>query len=74
MSAKTEQWKGRIKQAAGTLAGNKRLEREGRADRRAGEAKERLAKSKGRVARLVDEAADSLENVIDKAKGSRGRK
>lgn len=74
MSAKTEQWKGRIKQAAGSLTGNRRLEREGRADRRAGEAKERLAKTKGRVAGVIDDAADSLENAIDRAKGSRRRK
>jgi uncharacterized protein YjbJ (UPF0337 family) len=74
MSAKTEQWKGRIKQAAGSLTGNKRLEREGRADRRAGEAKERLAKAKGRVAGVIDDAADSLGNAIDRAKGSRRRK
>src|SRR5438094_780212 len=71
MSAKTEQWKGRIKQAAGSLTGNKRLEREGRADRRAGEAKERVAQAKNRVAEVIDEVADSIENAIDEARDPR---
>jgi uncharacterized protein YjbJ (UPF0337 family) len=50
MNTKTQQWKGRIKQAAGTLTGNKKLESEGRADRRA-------ADSLGDV---IDTATDSL--------------
>jgi uncharacterized protein YjbJ (UPF0337 family) len=56
MGAKTKQLKGRIKQAAGTLTGNHKLEREGRVDRRSGEARARL-----------DEATDKVEKVIDKA-------
>jgi uncharacterized protein YjbJ (UPF0337 family) len=56
MGARTEQLKGRIKQAAGTLTGNHKLEREGRVDRRSGEA----------IARL-DEATDKVEKVIHKA-------
>jgi uncharacterized protein YjbJ (UPF0337 family) len=74
MNTKTQQWKGRIKQAAGTLTGNKKLESEGRADRRAAEAKERLAKAKGKVEEVIDEAAKSLGDVIDTATGSLRRK
>jgi len=40
MSGKTDQAKGRVKQAAGTLVGDKRLENEGRVDRAAGKVKE----------------------------------
>jgi uncharacterized protein YjbJ (UPF0337 family) len=41
--------KGRIKQAAGDLSGNKRLKNEGRADR-----------AKGKVKDTVDKVADTL--------------
>jgi uncharacterized protein YjbJ (UPF0337 family) len=41
MSGKTEQAKGRAKEAAGVLVGDKRLEREGKVDRAAGRVKEK---------------------------------
>lgn len=44
MSGKTDQAKGRVKQAAGTLVGDKRLENEGRVDRAAGKVKEETGK------------------------------
>jgi uncharacterized protein YjbJ (UPF0337 family) len=74
MNTKAQQWKGRIKQAAGSLTGNKKLENEGRADRRAADAKERLAKAKGKVDEVIDEAAKSLEDAIDTATDSMRRK
>ncbi len=64
MSAKTKQWKGRIKQAAGTLTGSKKLEREGRADRLAGQTQERLDRAKGKVDKMIDKAADVLKGTI----------
>jgi uncharacterized protein YjbJ (UPF0337 family) len=73
MNTKARQWKGQIKQAAGSLTGNKKLEREGRADRRAAEAKDRLAKAKGKAHEVIDEAADSLGNAIDTATDSMRR-
>jgi uncharacterized protein YjbJ (UPF0337 family) len=42
MSGKTDQMKGRAKEAAGSLTGSKKLESEGKADRRGGEIKQRL--------------------------------
>lgn len=42
MGAKSDQVKGQVKDAAGSLTGDKDLESEGRADRRAGEAKEKV--------------------------------
>ena len=41
MSGKTDQIKGKAKQAAGVLAGDKRLEREGKLDRATGSIKEK---------------------------------
>jgi uncharacterized protein YjbJ (UPF0337 family) len=63
MGAKTDQMKGHVKEAAGSLTGDKDLESEGKADRRAGEAKEKL-----------DHARDKVDEVIDSAKGALHRK
>jgi len=63
MGAKTDQVKGQAKEVAGTLTGNKDLESEGKADRRAGEAKAKLG-----------HAEDKAEKLIDKAKDAHGRK
>ncbi|MFN8022741.1 MAG: CsbD family protein [Acidimicrobiales bacterium] len=52
-----DQAKGRIKQAAGDLAGDDQLKREGKADEFAGKAKDGL-----------DKAADKLRDVVDSAK------
>jgi uncharacterized protein YjbJ (UPF0337 family) len=41
--------KGRVKQAAGRLAGNKRLERQGRADRLSSKVKETVGRVRGRL-------------------------
>jgi uncharacterized protein YjbJ (UPF0337 family) len=61
MSAKTNQVMGRIKQAVGSLTGNKRLERDGRADRRSSEVKRRLTRAKGRVNELLDRAGNAVK-------------
>jgi uncharacterized protein YjbJ (UPF0337 family) len=53
MSGKTEQAKGRVKQAAGTLVGDKRLENEGRVDRAAGKVKEEAGKVVDKVKSAV---------------------
>lgn len=49
--------KGRVKEAAGDLTGNERLEREGKADQLAGKAKE-----------LIDDAKDKVDDAIDAVK------
>ena len=59
MSARTDQVKGRAKEAVGDLTDDKDLKSEGKADRRAGEAKEK-----------VEHAKDKAAEVIDKAKGA----
>jgi uncharacterized protein YjbJ (UPF0337 family) len=63
MGAKSDQVKGKAKEAAGSLTGDEDLEAEGKADRRAGEAKEKLGHAK-----------DKLDDVIDKAKDASHRK
>jgi len=74
VSAKTKQWKGRIKQAAGTVTGNKKLEREGRADRRSGEAERRLTQATDKVGEMIDKAADAAKGAIRTGKGRSPRK
>jgi uncharacterized protein YjbJ (UPF0337 family) len=60
MGEQTDQVKGKAKEAAGALTGNKDLEREGKADRRAGEAKEKLGDVKDKVEEGIDKAKDVL--------------
>jgi uncharacterized protein YjbJ (UPF0337 family) len=49
MSARAQQWKGRIKQAAGTVTGDRRLEDEARIGRRTGAAEERVSTAKPKL-------------------------
>jgi uncharacterized protein YjbJ (UPF0337 family) len=60
MGAKTDQVKGRIKEAVGSLAGDKDLEAEGKADRAVGEVKEKVGDAKDKVEGVVDKARDTL--------------
>ncbi len=43
-SGKSDELKGRVKEAAGTLTGNKRLKREGKADQAVGKIKQKVEK------------------------------
>ncbi len=70
MGAETDQLKGQAKEAVGSLIGDKDLESEGKADRRAGEAKEKLDHAKDMVEEVIDKAHDKVEEVIDKTKGA----
>jgi uncharacterized protein YjbJ (UPF0337 family) len=74
MSEKTDQLKGKGKEAVGKLTGNKDLESEGKADRRAGETKETLRDAKGKVEEVIDKAESKIEDVIDKGKDASHRK
>lgn len=60
-------------QAAGSLTGNKRLERDGRAQRRAADAKEHLAEMRGKVEEALDKAERSVASALD-ATGDKRRK
>ena len=59
MGAESDQVKGQAKEAAGSLTGDKDLESEGKADRRAGKAKEKLDHAKDKVADVIDKAKDA---------------
>ena len=60
MSAKSDQVKGQVKEAAGVLSGDKDLESEGKTDRRAGEAEEKVDHAKDKVEEVIDKAEDAL--------------
>ena len=62
MTGKTDQMKGKAKEAVGDLTGNKDLKSEGKADRQAGEVKENV----GKVEEKVDEAIDKVKGVFHK--------
>jgi uncharacterized protein YjbJ (UPF0337 family) len=68
VSGKTDRVKGRAKEIAGTVVGNKNLESEGRTDRGAGEIKEKLDHAKDKVKELLGQAGDKGEEAIDKVK------
>ena len=55
MGEKTDEAKGRVKEAAGDLTDDKDLKREGKTDEAAGKAKE-----------AVDSAADRAKDLIDR--------
>jgi uncharacterized protein YjbJ (UPF0337 family) len=54
----TDKVTGRVKKAAGDLADDASLRREGRDEERKGEAKEDLAKAQDKADRKADEVAD----------------
>ena len=56
MAGKSDQAKGRVKQAAGVLSGDKRLENEGKADRAAGKIKEKAGE-------VVDKVKSTLKRL-----------
>jgi uncharacterized protein YjbJ (UPF0337 family) len=61
MSGKTDQIKGRIKEAAGALTDDERLKREGKLDQAVGKVK--IAAEK-----VVDKVKDAAEKAVDKLK------
>ena len=62
MAGKTDQMKGKAKEAVGDLTGNKDLKSEGTADRQAGEVKEKV----GKVEEKVEEGIDKMKGVFQK--------
>lgn len=63
MSGTTDQVKGRIKEAAGALTGDKSLKREGQRDQMAGKVKETAARVAEKVKEKVEKAADTLKHA-----------
>jgi uncharacterized protein YjbJ (UPF0337 family) len=58
MSGKTDEVKGRIKEAAGALTGNERLREEGKTDQAVGKTKQAVQKVADKVKKAVDKVID----------------
>ena len=59
-SGKSDEAKGRVKEAAGVLTGDKKLEREGKADQSAGKVKQAVEKVKKKTEKVIDDVKDAL--------------
>jgi uncharacterized protein YjbJ (UPF0337 family) len=57
MEVKADELKGRVKEAAGDLTDNDRLQRQGKAD-----------KAQGKVKQTIDDVKDKAEDVVDKVR------
>jgi uncharacterized protein YjbJ (UPF0337 family) len=57
MGGKSDEIKGRVKEAAGVLANNDKLRKEGKTDQ-----------AVGKVKQTVQKAADAVKKAVDKAK------
>ena len=62
MAGKSDQVKGQVKEAVGSLTDDKDLESEGRANRRAGATKEKVADAKDKIEEVIDKAKDALHH------------
>ena len=58
---KVEKLKGRVKEATGTLTGNRKLEREGSRQRAKGAAQESVGKARRKVGELVEGVAKAIK-------------
>jgi len=58
----TDEFKGRMKQAAGKLTGDEELEREGKADRTGSSAKEKINTAKDKAEDMVDTVKEKLQS------------
>ena len=63
MSGKTDQIKGRIKEAAGALTDNERLKREGKLDQAVGKVKDAAEKVVDKVETVTKKAVDKVEDA-----------
>ena len=61
MSGKSDDLKGRAKEAAGDLTGDKDLQREGKADQAKGSIKDKVTDAKNWVEDKVDEVTDKVK-------------
>jgi uncharacterized protein YjbJ (UPF0337 family) len=58
---KKENLKGRVKQAAGTLTGDEKLEREGADERADGEAQETVGKARRRLGEALEDLGEKIK-------------
>jgi uncharacterized protein YjbJ (UPF0337 family) len=60
MSGKTDDMKGRVKEAAGDLTDNDDLKKEGQADQAAGKVKKTIEKGKDKLEDIVDDVKEKV--------------
>jgi uncharacterized protein YjbJ (UPF0337 family) len=58
---KSDEAKGRVKEAAGVLTGDEELEREGQAEQAAGKLKQAVGRAKKKVEKVIDDVKDALD-------------
>ena len=63
MGGKMDQATGKVKEAAGVLTGDKKLEREGKVQHAAGDIKEKAKE-------IADDVKKTTENLVDKVKSA----
>jgi uncharacterized protein YjbJ (UPF0337 family) len=68
MTAKSEQVKGKAKQVAGIVTGDKDLEAEGNTDRLSGETTEKMDNAATKVHEVIDSVEEFVDGAFDKAK------
>ena len=73
MGVRIKQLTGRIKQAAGSLIGNRKLEREGRNERRSGRARHRFDEATRKVGDVIDRSADAATDAMGQGRNGRRR-
>ena len=61
MAGKSDQVKGRVKEAVGSLTDDEALKAEGKADRVAGEIKDKVEGAKDKVENVIDKTKDALK-------------
>lgn len=59
-SGKTDELKGRVKEAAGALTGDEKLKRDGKADQTAGKLKEAVEGVQKKAEKAIDRVKDAL--------------
>lgn len=62
MGSRSDEAKGRVKEAVGDLTDNRKLEREGKLDQAGAKAKQKAEKAKNKA----DEMIDSMKERLDK--------
>ena len=67
-SGKSDQSKGRVKEAVGSLTGNEGLKADGRADQRTGKTERAVGNASEQTKGVVDEVGDQATVIIDKTK------
>jgi len=66
MSGKTDEFKGRIKEAAGALTGNDKLREEGKVDQAVGQVKQVVEKTVDEVQKAADAATEKAKQAAKK--------